>query len=153
MVKSRDLTDHLNTGHFGLLTGFKSPSSKPPFHYWCAPGTRSHLHVPRDTGSGKMCSFPYIEPNPWKLQGGRWVQRNIHLFENIIIYQTMIKITIYVHQSLFSGQKSQNCTSKQHGNCTSTQRFISKAISSPSPTWQFYPHPILRLPEVSGAVI
>ena len=51
-------------------------------YYWFAPGAQSHLHVPRATGSGKVCLkfFPrvtplnagelkvYTEPNLWKLQ-------------------------------------------------------------------------------------
>ena len=47
---------------------------KGPSDYWFAPGTRSHLHVPETTRSGKVLIAHFLmthtEPNLWKPQGG-----------------------------------------------------------------------------------
>ena len=41
-----------------------------------APGTRSHLHVPRLQWGGEVCL--HIEPNQWNSGEGRWGMINIH---------------------------------------------------------------------------
>ena len=56
---------------------------KGPSDYWFAPGTRSHLHVPETTRSGKVLIAHFLmthtEPNLWKPQGGE-VGQEKHTF-------------------------------------------------------------------------
>ena len=37
--------------------------------YWCAPGARSHLHVPGATGGGELCFNGASASHPLKCKG------------------------------------------------------------------------------------
>ena len=67
------------TAPWGLQTGIPAVGF---LCYWCAPGTRSHLHVTGATGSGKMYQV-YIEPNLWKLWGGEVGLEKTYIIKNI----------------------------------------------------------------------
>ena len=47
-----EISEYKNRGKYDIL------------FYWCAPGAQSHLHVPRTTGSGKVCLkfIPRVTP-------------------------------------------------------------------------------------------